>query len=246
MLVASLIFFIIAYIVFRGWTCHADTGAEKPEAFNRQQRTSIVLIIVFTALVVLPPVFSGLFGGSFFTWLSKKADATLLAICFGVLSIIFKVGDEKKAIAGVPWKTIIMVCGMGVLISVASEAGAMDYISTYMGNSFSAAALPFVMGIVAAVMSLFSSTMGVVVPTLFPLIYAVCAASGANPVILFSIVPLAATSAGNSPFSLQGGLVQSALESDEERSKMFFTLIIVAVVLTILSLALVALGIVNY
>ena len=97
-----------------------------------------------------------------------------------------------------------------------------------------------------SVMSLFSSTMGVVVPTLYPLIFAICSASGANPVILFSIVPLAATSAGNSPFSLQGGLVLSALDSDEERNRMFMTLIAIAVALTLLSLLMVAVGIVNY
>ena len=64
--------------------------------------------------------------------------------------------------------------------------------------------------------------------------------------ILFSIVPLAATSAGNSPFSLQGGLVLSALDSDEERNRMFMTLIAIAVALTLLSLLMVAVGIVNY
>lgn len=246
MFIASVIFFAIAYVVFRGWKCHAAEGAEKPAAFNKQQNISITLIIIFTVLVVLPPVLNSLVGGSFFGTLAKKMDATLLAVFFGVLSIIFKAGDEKKAIAGVPWKTIIMVCGMGMLISVASEAGAMSYLSDYVGRSFSASALPYVMAIVAAVMSLFSSTMGVVVPTLYPLIFAICAASGANPVILFSVVPIAATSAGNSPFSLQGGLVQSALDNDEERNRMFISLIVVAVVLTVLTLALTALGVINY
>jgi di/tricarboxylate transporter len=246
MLLASLVFFVIAYIVFRGWKCHAAQGEEAPAAFSKQQRISITLIAIFTVLVVLPPVLKSLVGGSFFSSLAKKMDATFLAVVFGVLSVILKAGDEKKAIAGVPWKTIIMVCGMGMLISVASEAGAMDYLSEYVGGTFSASALPYVIGIVAAVMSLFSSTMGVVVPALYPLIFAICSASGANPIILFSIVPLAATSAGNSPFSLQGGLVQSALDTDEERNRMFITLIVIAVVLTLLSLLMVALGIVNY
>ena len=246
MFLASVVFFALAYLVFRGWRCRAAEGSEAPAAFSRQQSISIALIAAFTLLVVLPPVFKSLVGGAFFGGLAKRMDATLLAVLFGVLSIIFKAGDEKKAIAAVPWKTIIMVCGMGMLISVASEAGAMDYLSEYVGRSFSATALPYVMAIVAAVMSLFSSTMGVVVQTLYPLIFAICTASGANPVILFSIVPLAATSAGNSPFSLQGGLVLSALDSDEERNRMFMTLIAIAVALTLLSLLMVAVGIVNY
>jgi len=240
----SVIFFAVAYVVFKGWTCHAAENAEKPADFNQKQKLNLGFIIAFVALVILPAVGNSLIGGAFFKFLSKLMDATFVAVFFALLCSIFKVGDEKKAITSVPWKTIIMVCGMGMLISVASEAGAMTYLSDYIGGAFTPKALPYVMGIVAAVMSIFSSTMGVVVPTLYPLIFAICAASGADPVILFSIVPIAATSAGNSPFSLQGGLVQSALDDDAERNKMFFTLIIIAVVLSLASLLLIALGVI--
>lgn len=244
MLFASVVFFAIAYIVYRGWTCHSADISEKPAPFEKKQRTNLVLIVVMTVLIVVPAVLKG--AGGVFASLSSKLDATFIAVIFGVIAIILKVGDEKKAIAGVPWKTIIMVCGMGMLISVASEAGAMDYLSEYVGKSFSAEALPYIMCIVSAVMSLFSSTMGVVIPTLYPIIYAVCSLSGANPAILFSIVPLAATSAGNSPLSLQGGLVQATLETDEERRRMFIELIVIAVALSLLTMVLVAIGVVNY
>ena len=246
MLIGSIIFFIIAYVIYRGWKCKAIEGGEKPEPFDSKQRMSMILIVIFTILVVLPPVCKSIFGGKFFSSAAKMLDATFLAVTFGLLSILLKAGDEKKAIAGVPWKTIIMVCGMGMLVSVAAEAGTMDYLSEYVGRTFSAGALPYVMGIVAAVMSLFSSTMGVVVPTLYPIIFAVCSLSGANPAILFSIVPLAATSAGNSPLSLFGGLVQASLEDDTARNRMFLELIVIAVVMTLVSLLLVAIGVVNY
>lgn len=245
MLVGSIVIFIIAYVVYRGWKCRAVEGGEAPAAFNRQQKTTIVLIILLTALIILPAVCKSIFGGAFFSAAAKKLDAVFLCITFGVLAIIFRVGDEKKALAGVPWKTIIMVCGMGMLVSVAGEAGVMDYLSEYLGRSFSASALPYMFGIIAAVMSLFSSTMGVVVPTLYPLVFAVCSISGADPVILFSIIPLAATSAGCSPLSLSGGLVQAAIEDDKARGRMFMELIVIAVVMTLVSLLLVLLGIVN-
>ncbi len=245
MLVGSIIFFAIAYVIYRGWKCKAIEGGEAPAALNKQQKTTLVLIIVLTVLIVLPAVCKSLFGGPFFSAAAKKLDAVFLCIIFGVLAIILKVGDEKKALASVPWKTIIMVCGMGMLVSVAGEAGVMAYLSEYLGQSFSAGALPYIIGIVAAVMSLFSSTMGVVVPTLYPLVFAVCSVSGADPVILFSIIPLAATSAGCSPLSLSGGLVQATLEDDKARSRMFMELIVIAVVMTIASLILVALGIIN-
>ncbi|MGN1001209.1 MAG: SLC13 family permease, partial [Oscillospiraceae bacterium] len=157
-IIVSFLFFVIAYVIFRGWKC-TPAHTEKPDAFSKQQKTSLILIIIMTAILVLPSVLKNIFGGTALTWLAGKVDATFLAIIFGVISIILKVGDEKKAIASVPWKTIIMVCGMSMLISVASEAGATQFLSDYLGNSFSASALPYVMAIVAAVMSIFSSTM---------------------------------------------------------------------------------------
>lgn len=243
-IIASFLFFVIAYVVFRGWKCTAAHG-EKPETFNKQQKTSLILIIILTAILVVPPTLKGLFGGAALTWLTSKIDATFLAIIFGVISIILKVGDEKKAIASVPWKTIIMVCGVSMLISVASEAGATQFLSDYLGNSFSASVLPFVMALVAAIMSIFSSTMGVVIPTIFPIIFAICSASGADPAILFSVVPLAAAYSGSSPFSLFGGLVMSSIE-DEKKDKMFIWLIIMAICFTMLTLLFIALGIINY
>lgn len=243
MLLSSVIFFAIAYIVCKGWKCKA-INYEKVDAFNPKQKISLALIIIFTILIVLPPALENIAGGSFFSTMTNKLDATFLAVIFGVISIICKVEDEKKAISSVPWKTIIMVCGMGMIISVASEAGAMTYISEFIGQNFAVQVLPYVMCLVAAVMSLFSSTMGVVVPTLYPIIGAVCAASGANPALLFSVVPIGATSAGNSPFSLFGGLVQAPLD-DKDKNKMFFELIIIAIVSTLFTLALIGIGIIR-
>lgn len=244
MLVASALFFIIAYVIFKGWNCGVSTGSQRASEFNREQKTTLILIVIFTCCVVIPPICNGFIGGDFFSWLANVCDPTFLAIIFAVIATLCRVGDEKKAILSVPWKTIIMVCGMGMLIAVASEVGATDYLAGVVSSSFSATVLPYIMALVAAGMSLFSSTMGVVIPTLYPLIFTICAASGASPVILFSVVPLAATSAGNSPFSLQGGLVQSAMDNDRERNKMFFTLIIIACVQTAFILALIALHVV--
>lgn len=242
-MIASFLFFVLAYVIFRGWKCTA-AHSEKPADFNREQKTSLVLIVILTAILVVPNVLNGIFGGAALKWICGKIDATFLAIIFGVLSIIFKVGDEKKAIAAIPWKTIIMVCGISMLISVASEAGATAFLSDYLGNSFSASALPYVMAIVAAIMSIFSSTMGVVIPTIYPIIFAICSASGANPGILFSAVAISAAYSGSSPFSLFGGLVMSALD-DEQKDKMFISLIVMAVAFTLLTLVFIAVGIIR-
>ena len=243
MAVASIVIFVIVYLITKGWKCHA-LSAEKPAAFTKEQTRSVALIAILTALLIIPPALNSMIGGPAFKWLATNLDATFLAILFGVLSIIFKVGDEKKAIANVPWPVIIMVGGMGMLISVAAEAGAMTYLSEYISGNLSVAAIPYAICIVAGVMSVFSSTMGVVVPTLYPIIFAICTATGASPALLFSIVPISAANAGTSPFSLFGGLAMASTD-EKDKDKMFMYLLIVAIASVLLVCLLTAVGIIN-
>jgi di/tricarboxylate transporter len=240
MIIASVIIFILCYFIFKGYKCKA-MSAEKSVAFNQQQKTSLILIFTMTGLLIIPAILKWMIGGSAISWFAGKMEVTFLAIIFGIISVFCKVGSEKDAIADVPWKTIIMVCGMGMLVATASEAGALAYLSDYIGRSFSADVIPYVMCIVAGIMSIFASTMGVVVPTLYPLIYAISAASGAMPALLFSVVPISAGYTGMSPFSLAGGLAMAAAE-DSKKEKLFIVLIIVAIASIFMTAALVWLG----
>jgi di/tricarboxylate transporter len=240
MIIASIIIFVLCYFIFKGYKCKM-LSAEKPAAFNKKQSTSLTLIFTMTGLLIIPAILKWAIGGSAISWLAGKMEVTLLAIFFGVLSILLKVGSEKEAVADVPWKTIIMVCGMGLLVGTAAEAGALSYLSDYIGQSFNAAVIPYVMCIVAGIMSIFSSTMGVVIPTLYPLVYAISVASGSTPALLFSVIPIAAGYTGMSPFSLAGGLAMASAE-EGKKEKLFVLLIIVALASIFVTAALVGLG----
>ena len=212
--------------------------AGAPVAFSPGQKRTLLLIALFAMLVIIPTVLKGIIKNDLMSFITKLTDSTFLAIFFGVLAVLLKTGDEKKTISGVAWGTILNVCGMGMLISVAVKAGVMDRLSAFINGSFPEAALPYVMGITAAVMSLFSSTMGVVVPTLYPVVSSLAQASGSDAALMFAVIPICAISAGNSPLSLFGGLVQASLENEEERRKMFLRLILIAAAMISFSLAL--------
>ena len=131
---------------------------------------------------------------------------------------------------------------MGMLVGVAADAGALAYLSSYIGQSFAINAIPYILVLVAGAMSVFASTMGVVVPTLYPIVFAIVAASGAAPGLLFAVIPMAAGYTGLSPFSLLGGLIVAATE-DEKKQKTFVLMIIVALCTVVVNIALVASGI---
>ena len=244
MIVVSIIMFLIFYVVFRGWRCRASRLAGKPEPFNKNQKVNVTLILVMLLLVLVPYFISGVTVNAAVSAFATKLDITYLSVVFAIIAMFLKLGDEKQAIAAVPWKMIITICGVGMLVAVASEAGTMAYLSEYIGRSFSPAVLPFVMALISGVMSLFSSTMGVVIPTLYPLIYAICTASGASPLMLFSVVPIASGYTGISPFSSVGGMSMANIR-EEKYDSAFIKLLISAFATIAISLLCIAIGIIR-
>ena len=91
------------------------------------------------------------------------------------------------------------------------------------------ALVPIAFSIVAAFMSFFSSTTGVVAPALFPLIPALAASTGLNPAALFACTVLGAQSSAISPFSSGGSLILGSCGNEEDRNALFNRLLFVAV-----------------
>lgn len=71
-----------------------------------------------------------------------------------------------------------MIAGAGMLIAVAVKAGTIDALSAWIGSNVPVALVPIAFSLVAAFMSFFSSTTGVVAPALFPLIPALAVSTG--------------------------------------------------------------------
>ena len=73
-----------------------------------------------------------------------------------------------------------------MLISIAVEAGVIKLFSDLVENEINVIFIPLIMCAIAAFMSLFSSTLGVVTPALFPIVSSIAASSGLSEALLFS------------------------------------------------------------
>lgn len=122
-----------------------------------------------------------------------------------------------------------MICGVGMLISVAIKAGTIKILAAWIGANIPWALVPIAMCVVGAIMSLFSSTLGVVTPALFPLVPALAASSGINPMVLFVSIVIGAQASAISPFSSGGSLTLGSCSSDEGRAELFPQLLFRAV-----------------
>ncbi|BAI75010.1 dicarboxylate carrier MatC domain protein (plasmid) [Azospirillum sp. B510] len=205
-------------------TAMADSA--RPEPLDGRQRKTLALTLAMMALVLLGPVLQlALPANATIAALNSKIDIGLIAGTFSVIALLLKLGDERKAIASVPWSTLIMICGMGMLISVAIKAGTIAVLAAWLGGSIPAWLLPVVFGVVAAIMSLFSSTLGVVTPTLFPLVPALAASLSVSPVLLFTAIVVGSQATSISPFSSGGSLVLGSAPDEETRGGLFTRLL---------------------
>ena len=231
----AILFSLILIAIFRfGFKGNRNIGKgvefRKPEAFDQKQKITLYLMLLMMAVVLVFPVLKLLMpSNGFIGSIAGKIDVGLVAMCFTVAALLFDLAPQKEVIARVPWNTIIMIAGAGMLIAVAVEAGTIDALSAWIGSNVPTALVPIAFSIVAAFMSFFSSTTGVVAPALFPLIPALAASTGLNPAALFACTVLGAQSSAISPFSSGGSLILGSCGNEEDRNGLFNRLLFVAV-----------------
>jgi len=202
----------------------------KPEPFSAAQKKSLFLIIFMMVLVLIFPILHLLFPTqTTISFLNSKIDIAFIAIIFALISLLLKLADEKKVIALVPWGTLIMICGVGMLMSLGVKVGIINILTDWLTQNVPIWLIPLVLCLISAVMSVFSSTLGVVAPTLFPIVPAIAIASGIDPLILFICIVAGAQSSAISPFSSGGSLIMGAAPNGIDKDKLFNQLLFKAI-----------------
>ncbi len=203
---------------------------EKPERFEPKQKTTLYLIMLMIVIVLAAPILHEILPhNNTITFINSKMDIGLIAIMFSMVALILKLADEKAVIARVPWSLLIMICGVGMLISVGIKAGAIKLLASWIGGNLPPFLVPIILSIIGGIMAAISSTLGVVTPAIFPIIPSIADATGINPMVLFTSLIIGAQAAAISPFSAGGSLLLAACSSEEERTSFFPRLLFKAV-----------------
>ena len=203
---------VLYFFVFR-WHKYKENGTGATIASDKFELKHIATLIGIVVVAVLSTVFS--------------INIGLISFAVAVVLLICKFADEGAAIKAIPWNTLIMITGVGVLISLVTELGGIDLLSDglrlLMGEKTAAA----IITVLAGVMSWVSSASGVVMPTLIPTVPTLAAdLAGVNPIALVTGICIGANAAAFSPLSSCGGLMLAAysgskVATTEGRDKMF-------------------------
>ena len=236
----SVLFSLVLVTIFRfGFKENRNIGKgvtfKKPAVFTKDQKITLSLMMIMMVVVLIFPLMQILMSGNAaIQYISSKVDVGLVAIVFAVIALLLKLAPQKEALAKIPWNTIVMIAGAGMLIAVAVEAGTIDALSTWIGFNVPKPLVPIAFSIVGAIMSFFSSTTGVVAPALFPLIPNLAASVGLSSSALFACTIIGAQSSAISPFSSGGSLILGSTPKEEDRNMLFNRLLMVAVTISVL------------
>ena len=161
------------------------------EKFNGKQIASLCGILAMLVLIIFCNVSIGL--SAFFV---------------AAVLLLFHVAEDGACLKSLPWGTIVMVLAVGSLLNIVNKMGGIDLMSNALAKIMTkGTATPF-MGISAALLSLVSSALGVVYPTMMPMCADIAAqVGGVNPVALMAAVGAGGSLSGISPLSTGGALI---------------------------------------
>lgn len=204
-----------AYLLLGGYRLPATrrvvAGDEVPAIdFDRRHWITIAVIAVWIVAVV-----------------GFKASVGLAAFAAASIIVLAKLADESLAVRRVPWGVIVMVCGVTVLISLLEKTGGMDLFTSLLARLASPSSVNGVVAFVTGLISSWSSTAGVVLPTFLPAVPGLVAkVGGGDPLAVSLSINVGGSMVDVSPLSTLGALCVAAVADLAEARTLFRQLLI--------------------
>ncbi len=202
------------YLMLGGWRLfreRAPRGATvQPEPLDRNQRLTLAAIALLTAAVA-----------------GFGVDVGMAALVAASALSITRAADDEVAMRAVPWSVLLLVSGVTMLINVMDKTGGMDLFTGLLARVATPLFIPGVMALVCGIVSVYSSSSGVVLPAFLPTIPGlVQKLGGGDPLMIAYSVNVGAHLVDVSPLSTIGAICIAAAPASENRPKLFRDLLI--------------------
>jgi di/tricarboxylate transporter len=223
-LLAHAIVAFAGYFLFGGLkllarTDRVDSEAEPVRELDRHQKLTLAMI----GLLIVAVVFG-------------KVDIGMAAFTGAVLLSLLRAADDGDAIKRMPWSTIVMVCGVTVLIALLEKTGGMEIFTNLLSSvATQATVIPF-LAVVIGVVSAYSSTSGVVLPAFLPTVPGLVEnLGGGDPLGIASTMNIAGHLVDVSPLSTIGALCIAGIPAGDASRRLFNQLLAWGMSMTVVS-----------
>ena len=136
-----------------------------------------------------------------------------------VILVLTGSADDGEAVKKMPWRVIVMVCGVTVLISLVEKAQGLDLLVSLVTKIATPGTVTAVVAFLTGLVSVYSSTSGVVLPAFLPLVPGLAAQlPGASAVGIAMSMNVGGHLVDVSPLSTIGALCMAGAAADESRA----------------------------
>jgi di/tricarboxylate transporter len=210
-LAANTLSAFAGYLVFGGWRLFGRVQLEAQVKPDASARLSVRHWVTLGAIVLL---LVGVIGFKVHVGMGALAAALVLTLA--------KVADQKSAIPALPWSVIMMVSGVTVLTNLVEKTGGIDLLTSSIARCATDRSISTLVAFVAGLVSVFSSTAGVVLPTFLPLVPGLVAkVGGGNPLAIASSILIGGHLVDVSPLSPIGALCIASAPVSADRRLLF-------------------------
>lgn len=164
-----------------------------------------------------------------------KVNLGLAAFAAAAVLVLARTADDAAMVKAVPWSVLVMVCGVSVLIGVLEGTGGMALFTDLLARVASPASVNGVIAFITGTISTYSSTSGVVYPTFLPSVPGlVQRLGGGDPLEIALSINVGAALVDVSPLSTLGALCIAALPTGQKPARLFRSLLLWGLSMTIL------------
>jgi Na+/H+ antiporter NhaD/arsenite permease-like protein len=215
-LIAHAIVAFGGYFLFGGWKLFGSDAAtaEHENALKAMPYSAADAAFTVRQWATLA-VIAVLIGGTIFLNLNVGFGAFVGA------SVLVLTGcaDDREAIKRMPWRVILMVTGVTVLIAILEKAQGIDLLVSLVAKISTANTVTGVVAFIVGVISVYSSTSGVVLPAFLPMVPGLAAQLGVlNPLGIANAMNVGGHLVDVSPLSTIGALCLAGAPVDESRA----------------------------
>ena len=150
------------------------------------------------------------------TVLFLDANIGMAAFTGAVVLAAFRVADHEQAIRRMPWVPILMVSGVSVLVALLEKTGGLDLFTSILAGLSTPGTLTGTIAFATGVISVYSSTSGVVLPAFLPTVPGLIMRLGGDPFGVASSMNIGAHLVDMSPLSTTGAVCIAAIADPAE------------------------------
>ena len=194
---------------------------EAPLPFERAHWLTAAMVVLLIASVVLFDVNVG-----------------MAALAGAVILTLARAADEKQAIKAMPWDVIVLVCGVSTLVAMLERTGGLDLFAGFLSRLATPGTATAVAAFFSGLISIYSSTSGVVLPALLPTIPGIIERiGGSTPAALMYSMNVGGHLVDVSPLSTLGALCLAAAPPGTDTRRLFNQLLAWGLSMTVVAAA---------